>query len=183
MAYNFSPFKEKLKNTEDWLKREYTTIRTGQATPAVLDTVKVESYGTTMGIAQVANVGIEDAKTLRITPWDNSMIKEIEKAIIVSNLGLSVSADDQGLRVSFPQLTAERRTMLAKIAKEKLEEARIAVRKERERVMKEVDAQEEESTLREDEAKRTRNEVQKMVDEQNKKLEELKDRKEKEIQN
>ena len=181
MAYNFTPFKDKLKSTEDWLKREYSTIRTGQATPAVLDGIKVETYGTAMPLNQVANIGIEDSKSLRVAPWDASMVKDIEKAITVANLGVSVGSDEKGVRVTFPQLTAERRTMIIKIAKEKLEEARIAVRKERERVMKDVDAKEEESTVGEDEAKKLRTDVQKLVDEGNKKLEELKDKKEKEI--
>ncbi len=181
MAYNFTPFKDKLKSTEEWLRREYSTIRTGQTTPAILDGIKVESYGTLMPLNQVANIGIEDAKSLRVNPWDASMVKDIEKAITVANLGVSVGSDDKGVRVTFPQLTAERRTMIIKIAKEKLEEARIAVRKERERVMKDVDGQEEEGLLGEDEAKKVRNDVQKFVDEANKKLEDLKNLKEKEI--
>src|SRR3989344_3821515 len=90
--YNFSGFKEKSAHTEDWLRKEYSNIRTGQAVPAVLDAVKVDSYGTQMQLNQVASVTVEDAKTLRIVPWDSSQIKAVEKAIIVSNLGLNPTA-------------------------------------------------------------------------------------------
>lgn len=181
MAYNFAQFKEKIKGIEDWLKKEYQSIRTGQATPSILDGISVESYGSMMPINQVANIGIEDPKTLKITPWDATVTKEIEKAIQTSDLGLSVRVDDSGLRVIFPPLTAERRTMFVKLAKEKLEDAKISVRKEREKTLKDFDAKEEAGAVTEDEVKRLRNELQKMIDEINKKLEEIKDKKEKEI--
>lgn len=181
MAYNYTPFKDKAKQIEDWLKKEYSSLRTGQATPAVLDNVQVESYGARVPLNQVANVSIEDSKTLRIAPWDPSSIKDIERAIQVSDLGLSVRVDETGLRASFPALTGERRLGLVKIAKEKLEEAKISVRKERERVLKDFDAQEDAGKMTEDDVKRGKTELQKHVDEINKKLEELKDRKEKEI--
>jgi ribosome recycling factor len=80
-------------------------VRTGRATPAILDGIQIESYGTRMGLSQVANIGVEDARTLRISPWDASNTKEIEKAITVANLGLSVGVDERGIRVSFPELS------------------------------------------------------------------------------
>jgi ribosome recycling factor len=181
MAYNFTPFKDKTKNIEDWLKREFSSIRTGQASPSILDGISVESYGTKMSLNQIANITIEDARTLKISPWDTTQIKDIEKAIIVSNLGLSARIDDTGLHISFPQLTADRRTSLVKISKEKAEEAKISLRKERERVLKDIDAKEEEGSVSEDEKKRLKNELQKLVDEMNKKFDEIKERKEKEI--
>jgi ribosome recycling factor len=181
MAYNFNQCKDKMKQIEEWLKREYGGIRTGQATPVVLDNVTVESYGTRMSISKVANISIEDPKTLKITPWDTSMIKDIEKAITASDIGLSVRIDDSGVRAIFPPLTEERRGMFVKLAKEKLEEAKISVRKERERVLKDLDANEEEGKMSEDEVKRTKNELQKLVDAANKNLEDTKSRKEKEI--
>lgn len=183
MAYNFTPFKEKMKHTEDWLRKEYTGIRTGQATPAILDSVTVEAYGSHTPLNQIANISIEDARTLRVTPWDASQVKDIEKAITASNLGLSLRTDETGVRASFPSLTSERRTQLIKLAKEKLEEARISIRKEREKVMKDIESQDENGSISEDEAKRNRTEVQKLVDEANKKLEEIRERKEKEIAN
>jgi ribosome recycling factor len=157
MNYDFNAFKKQLAGTEEWLKKELQQIRTGQASPAVLDSVKVESYGTPMSMKEVASVTIEGARTLRITPWDMSQAKAIEKAITIANLGVSVAVDDQGLRVSFPDLTAETRTQIAKNAKDKLEEAKKQIR------------------LHKD--------MQKLVDEMNKKLEDVFAKKEKEIIN
>ena len=181
MAYNFSPFKQNVKNLEDWLKGEFTTIRTGRATPAILDGVKVEAYGSDMSVTQLANISIEDARTLRITPWDMSQVKAIEKGITVSDLGLSVAVDAVGIRVMFPELTSERRGALVKIAKQKLEEARITLRNVREKVLKEVEGQEKSGKISEDEKFRTKAELQKMVDEAGRVLEEKFAKKEKEI--
>ncbi|OHA16211.1 MAG: ribosome recycling factor [Candidatus Taylorbacteria bacterium RIFCSPLOWO2_12_FULL_43_20] len=179
--YNFSGFKEKSAHTEDWLRKEYSNIRTGQAVPAVLDAVKVDSYGTQMQLNQVASVTVEDAKTLRIVPWDSSQIKAVEKAIIVSNLGLSPRVDDTYLRVTFPPLTGERRTMLAKTVKEKMEQAKITIRNERERIIKDFQQKEKEGEMAEDDIKKAKSELQKLVDEINGKLEEVMKKKEKEI--
>lgn len=183
MAYNFNPFKDKIKSIEEWLKKEFGGIRTGQASPSILDGITVEVYGSQMPLNQIANIGIEDAKTLKISPWDASQVKDIERAITVSNLGLSLRTDESCVRASFPQLTAERRTMLMKLAKEKMEEARISLRKERERTLKDIDAQEDAGAVTEDEKKRLQNEVQKMVDAANKSFEDSYGRKEKEISN
>jgi ribosome recycling factor len=109
MAYDFKGFESSIKNILEKLGRELAGVRTGRATPAILDSVTVESYGTRMNISQVANVNVEDARTLRITPWDMSNAKEIEKAITMANLGLSVGMDEKGVRVNFPDLTGERR--------------------------------------------------------------------------
>lgn len=181
MAYNFSSFKQNIKDLEEWLKREFTTIRTGRATPAILDGVKVEAYGSDMSVTQLANISIEDARSLRITPWDMSQVKAIEKGITASDLGLSISVDDKGVRVLFPELTSDRRTALIKIAKQKLEDARITLRAEREKVIKDVDSQEKLGKISEDEKFRTKAELQKMVDDAGRVLEEALTKKEKEI--
>lgn len=181
MAYNFTSFKSNVKETEEWLKREFTTIRTGRATPAILDSVKVEAYGSLMAINELANVSIEDARMLRITPWDMTIAKDIEKAMIVSDLGLSVTVDDKGLRVIFPDLTSDRRVALIKIAKQKLEDAKVALRTEREKVIKDIDRQEKEGEMSEDEKFRIKAELQKMLDESNRSLDEVFAKKEKEI--
>ena len=140
MAYDFNPLKKQLTGVEEWLKKEFQQIRTGQATPAVLDNVKVEIYGAPMGLKEVASVIIEGARTLRIAPWDKSQTKEIEKAITVANLGLSVVVDDQGLRVNFPELTEDRRKDIAKMAKDKLEESKKQVRQHREGIIRDLTA-------------------------------------------
>jgi len=112
MAYDFNPLKKRTTEIEEWLRKELSGIRTGRASAAILDTLAVEAYGSMMPINQVANITNEDARTLRITPWDNSLIKSLEKAITSSNLGLSAAVDDKGLRLNFPELTGERRTQL-----------------------------------------------------------------------
>ena len=181
MQYNFSQFKTELKKVEDFLHKEFTQLNIGRASPMVLDGVSVDSYGSRMPLKNVANVSIEDPKTLRIAPWDKSQVKEIEKAIIASNLGLSVATDDQGLRVIFPQLTTETRGSLVKVLKEKLEEARITVRRERENVWKDVEQKERDAKLTEDEKFRAKEDLQKLIDEVNNNLESIFEKKEREV--
>ncbi len=179
MSYNFMNFKNELKKVEDFLSKEYGQLNIGRASPIVLDGVMVESYGMKQPIKNVASVGIEDPKTLRINPWDKSNIKEIEKAIMAANLGLSTAVDESGMRVIFPQLTGENRQKLVKVLKDKLEDARISVRKVRQDGMDELAAAE----LNEDELKRGKDELQKLVDEANKNLEGIFSKKEAEVLN
>jgi len=181
MQYNFSSFKTELKKVEEFLGKEYRELNIGRASPMVLDSVSVSSYGSFVPLKNVANISIEDPKTLRIAPWDKSQIKDIEKAIISSNLGLSVATDDIGIRVIFPQLTTETRQTLVKVLKEKLEEQRIAVRRERERIWEDVQAKEKEGKLTEDEKFRAKEELQKIIDEVNRNLEATFDKKEREV--
>src|SRR3989344_9301668 len=128
MAYDFKPFEKKIAEIVERLGKELSGVRTGRAAPAILDGVQVESYGTRLPLNQVANIAIEDARTLRVAPWDMGNVKEVERAITSANLGLSVGADERGVRVFFPELTQERRTALVKLAKERVEEARTALR-------------------------------------------------------
>lgn len=182
MAYNFNTFKQGAEQAVEWLKREYAGLRTGKAAPAILDTVLVDAYGSKTPINQLANVNLEGPQSIRIVPWDASVSKSIESAIQQSNLGLSVSIDDKGLRVNFPSLTSERRTELAKVAKQKHEEARVRVRTEREKIHSDVDKKEKAGELGKDDAFRAKQDLQKLVDEANSKLEDLLSKKEKEIQ-
>lgn len=161
--------------------RELSSVRTGRATPAILDTIKPEVYGTRTPINQVAAVNIEDARTLRIVPWDKSLTKIIEAAIQNANLGIGVGSDDQGLRVTFPELTAERRTMLLKVANEKLEAARITLRGHRTDTLKALEAAEKEGGMGKDELARFKDDVQKKIDKGNEALEALFKRKEAEV--
>lgn len=164
MAYDFNPLKAHIKETEEWLSRELAGVRTGRATPALLDAVKPEAYGTRTPLNQLAAVAIEDARTLRITPWDKGVAKDIEKAITEADLGVSVAVDDAGLRVSFPQLTAERRTMLQKIANEKHEQAKVTLRGHRTDAIKELDELEKGGGYGKDEVARYKAEAQKLID-------------------
>ncbi len=181
MAYDFSKFKKSIAGAEEWLKKEFSGIRTGQASPALLDGVKVDSYGAHVPLSQIGSVMTEGPRTIRITPWDISQAKDIEKAITLANLGVSVSVDDKGLRVNFPELTEERRKEIVKIAKERLEEGKKRVRVARDEVMKDLQAKEKAGGIGEDEVFRHQKEIQKFVDECNKKLEEFYSKKEKEI--
>jgi len=177
MAYNTQNFKSELKKIEEWLSKEYGQVHTGRATPIVLDSIMVESYGSHMPIKNVAGITIEDPKTLRIAPWDKNQIKGIESAISAANLGLSVVSDSDGVRVIFPMLTTENRSKLVKVLKEKLEEARISVRKERQNEIDKL------ADLPEDEVKRGKEDIQKAVDEGNSNLEAIFNKKETEIMN
>jgi len=183
MIYDFSQFQEKIGGVEDWLSREFSMIRTGRATSVILDNVKVDSYGAKVVISHVAGISTEDAKTLRVTPWDKGQIKDIEQAIISSDLGISVVADDQGLRVIFPELTGERRSALIKLMKEKLEEARISLRGGRDEVWDDIQEKEKTGALSEDEKFHAKDEMEKRVSDTNKKLDVMAEKKEKEISN
>jgi len=180
MAYDFTKFKNRIKEVEEWLKKEFSNVRTGRAMPSILDVVKVDSYGSFMGISELATIALEDARCLRIVPWDKTQTKGIEKAITIANLGVSVIVDDKGLRVIFPELTGERRVEIAKIAKTKLEESKVTLRKYREEAIKEIQALKK-NGVGEDDIKRYEKELQKFVDEGNKKLEAEFQKKEKEI--
>ena len=181
MQYNFGQFKNDLKKIEEWLSKEYSQIHTGRASPAVLDSVMISSYGSMMPIKNVAAISIEDPKTLRISPWDKGQIKDIEKGIQTSGFPLSVLTDGEGLRVIFPQLTEESRVNLVKLLKAKLEDARISARKEREKVWDDIQAQEKAGKIPEDEKFRAKNDLQKIVDTANNSLEEIFYKKEKEV--
>ncbi len=181
MMYNFSNFKIEIKKVGDFLSKEYSQLNIGRASPMVLDGVSVEAYGSRVPLKNVASVGIEDPKTLRIVPFDKNQIKEIEKAIATANLGLSVATDDMGIRVIFPQLTTETRQTLVKVLKEKLEEQRVTVRRERERIWDDVQSKQKEGKLTEDEKFKAKDELQKIIDEANRNLEAVFEKKQKEV--
>lgn len=179
--YMHSELEKRLAELIEWLLSEYAGIRTGQATPTLLDGVKVENYGSVVPINQVGTVGVENARTLRVSVWDADIIPAIERAIIDADLGVSVATDGTSLRVSFPELTGERREQLMKIAKAKLEEARVSVRGARDDATKEIDKLQKEGEISEDEKFNRKEEVQKKVEEMNKSLDQLFAKKEEEI--
>ncbi len=181
MAYDFKALDGHIQETEEWLSREFSGIRTGRASAALLDGVRPEAYGTRSPLRDIASVAVEDARTIRIAPWDKTLSKAIEKAITESDLGVSVVTDDAGLRVIFPELTAERRTMLLKLAGEKVEQARITLRGHRGEAIKGIEAAEKEGGMGQDEVKRLKDEVQKKVDAGTEALEALLKKKQEEI--
>lgn len=181
--FNWNETKEKIKDIENWLSKELSVIRTGRATPTILDFVQVDAYGSRMPVKEVANILVEDVKTVRVEPWDQNLIKNIEKAINDSNLGLSLSPFEKGLRVIFPDLTSERREQFIKVVKGKLEESRISVRSLRDKVLKAVDEKEKSGALSKDDKFRLKEELQKIVDDANVRLEDQAQKKEMEIKN
>jgi ribosome recycling factor len=181
MAYDFKPFDARLAAVSDWLGKELSAIRTGRANVAILDGVLVESYGSRMPINQLASVSAEDPRTLKVAPWDQTVVKAIEAGIRDADLGLSVMSDGKVLRVVFPELTAERREMLIKQAGKKLEEARISLRKERQDCWDDIQAKEKEGGMSEDDKLRHKDEMQKKVDDLNAAMEKALEAKESEI--
>ncbi|MCD5381210.1 MAG: ribosome recycling factor [Candidatus Pacebacteria bacterium] len=173
--------KKKLQETKEWLQKEYSGIRTGQASPSLLDAIKVDNYGSMTPINQVGSVGIEDARTLKISPWDVTSAPAIEQAIRDADLGVSVVTDSAGLRVIFPELTVERREQLLKLAKSKLEDARITIRAARDEQMKLIEKSEKDGDISEDEKFGKKQSIQEDVDESNKGLDVLFDQKELEL--
>lgn len=181
MAYDFSGFKKKVGDIAEHLSKELSAIHTGRASVALLDVVSVESYGSYLPIPHIATVATEDARTIRIVPWDKTNAKAIEKAINEADLGVSVAVDDQGLRIFFPPLTTERRVSFTKIVGDRVEDARVSVKSEREKTKNDIIATEKDGGMSEDEKVRALEELQKLVDEANNTLGALGDKKEKEI--
>jgi ribosome recycling factor len=181
MMYQFNELKQNLNKVKEWFSGELAGIRTGRATVSLLDSVKVEAYGAQSPLNQVAGVAIEDARTIRINPYDVSQVKDIEKAITDADLGVSISTDEKGLRVIFPELTSERRELLVKQVGKKLEEARISVRKEREGVWDDIQEKEKSGDMTEDEKFKSKEEMEKIITDFQKELEELSNTKENEI--
>ncbi|MBP9759755.1 MAG: ribosome recycling factor [Candidatus Pacebacteria bacterium] len=180
--YTFTTLTSAIQDIADHLKNELMSIRTSQAAPALLDNVHVEAYGSMMPLNQVGSVTIEDSRTLRVSAWDIAQVHALEKAIRNAELGVSVSADEKGVRVSFPELTSDRRTQLLKLTRTKLEEARTAIRQVREHTWQDIQKKEKEKELSEDDKFRAKEGMEKLVKEGNDKLEEMAVRKEEELQ-
>lgn len=178
MNYDFTKTKEVFSDAEAHLKQEYLQISTGRANPSLLDSLNIDSYGSVQPIKNVASISLEDARTMKIVPWDKSHIQLIEKSLHDSQLPFSVSVDDTGVRVHIPQLTEESRIGIVKLLKEKLENARIKIRTIRQDAVKEIEAGEENGDYSGDATHGFKDELQKMVDTSNKNLEELFSKKE-----
>lgn len=181
VAYDFSKLKTNIKETEEWLARELSGVRTGRATPTLLDAVKPEAYGARTPLSQLASISVEDARTLRVIPWDKDVLKAIEKGITEADLGVGVATDDQGLRVSFPELTSERRIQLSKIAGDKTEQAKVTLRSHRTDALKMLEAAEKAGGMGKDEFERLKVELQKLIDAGNEALAKILEKKENEI--
>jgi ribosome recycling factor len=157
-------YNEKMQKAIDNLKNDFSTIRAGRANPHILDKIKVDYYGTPTGIQGVANVSVPEARTLMIAPWEPKMIKEIEKAILASDLGITPNNDGKNVILRFPELTEERRKELAKDIKKKGEEAKVAVRNIRRDANEAVKKQNKAGELSEDEQAKEEKNIQKATD-------------------
>jgi len=179
--YNFKILEKELKKASEWFSSEIVSLRTGRANPALVEHIKVNSYGSDMPIEHIAAVSVEDARTILIKPWDKSNVQPIESAIRASNLGLQPVVDQENIRIILPELTEERRTSLKKILREKLEDAKVTARQARDEVWSDIQEQERAGTISEDDKFRLKDDMQEIVDKAIKSLDEIADKKESEI--
>lgn len=182
MPYDLSPLQKKLPEIEAWLKKELSLLRTGRASPALLDNINIDYYGAKQPLKHIGAINIEDVRTLRIRPWDVSLIPQIDQAIRNAGMGLQAIAEKDSVRVIFPELTEERRKALLKVVSEKLEEARISIRKIRDEYWRGIQGKEREGKISEDEKFRLKDDLQELIDESQKRMEEMVKMKEKEIE-
>jgi ribosome recycling factor len=173
--------KKRMDKSIDALKSELTKIRTGRAHPSLLDHLTVEYYGSEVPFSQVANVGIEDSRTLTVTPWEKSMVPVIEKAIMNSDLGLNPASAGTVIRVPMPPLTEERRKDLVRLVKSEAENSRVAIRNIRRDANSDFKDLLKEKEISEDEARKAEDDIQKLTDQHIARIEEVLAEKEKEL--
>jgi ribosome recycling factor len=164
MDAKLEQFNAKMEKTVETLKEEYSTIRAGRANPHLLDKLRVDYYGQPSALQSVANVSVPEARVIQIQPWESKLIKEIEKAILNSDLGLNPSNDGKTIRLVFPELTEERRKDLVKDVKKKAEATKVAVRNIRRDANELFKKQSKASEISEDEFKHLEDNVQKITD-------------------
>ena len=178
---DYKEFTDKMEKTCSVLSEQFAAVRAGRANAAVLDQITVEYYGSATPRQQVATISSPDPRTLTIQPWDQSILKGIEKAILTSELGINPQNDGRMIRLVFPQLTEERRKDLAKQVKKYAEEAKVAVRNVRREGIEKFKKQQKASEITEDDYKQMEKEFQKLVDDYTKKVDALAAKKEKEL--
>jgi ribosome recycling factor len=172
---------EPMKKTLERMKADLASIRTGRASTALLDSVKVDSYGSMLPINQLASLSIPDAKTIEIRPWDMSQLQSIEKAILKSDIGLTPANDGKIIRLTMPKLTEERRKDIMKGIHKNSEDFKVAIRNERRQIVEHIKKAEKDKTITEDERKKGEAESQKLTDLYMKKIDDLLAVKEKEV--
>lgn len=181
MDSRLNPFQDKMEKTLNNLLEEYSGIRAGRANPHVLDKLRVDYYGTPSPIQSVANVSVPEPRMIQIQPWETSMVKEIEKAIICSDLGINPTNDGKLIRLVFPELTEERRKELAKDIKKKGEEAKVATRNIRREAIDSIKKAGKEDGISDDEVKDLEDDAQKLTDKFIAKIDDAVETKSKEI--
>ena len=178
---DYKEFESKMKKTCEALTAQLATIRAGRANAAVLDQIQVDYYGAPTPIQQVASISTPDPRSLVIQPWDGSVLKGIEKAILASELGINPQNDGRMIRLVFPPLTEERRKELAKQTKKYGEEAKVAIRNIRRDAIEKFKKQQKASEITEDELKMAEKDLQKMTDDYIKEIDKITEKKEKEL--
>ena len=179
--FEMKPFEQKMKKSISVLEEDFATIRVGRASAKVLDKITVPYYGTPTGLEGVATIKATDARTLVITPWEASMLKEIEKAILASDVGITPANDGKILRLIFPQLTEERRKEIRKQVQKYSEEAKVVIRNNRRDANEDAKKQKKDGVLTEDELKAAEKTIQDLTDKYIKRIEEMTAKKEKDI--
>lgn len=165
--------REQMDAAVEAMRREFASVRTGKATPALLDTVRVDAYGSKMPVNQVATINTPEPRLIVIQPWDKSLIGEIERAIQGADLGLNPSNDGNVIRVPIPPLSEERRKDMVRLLHKMAEEGRISVRHARQEANKEIKQRQQDHEISEDEARRQLDEVQRVTDEYVARIDEL----------
>ena len=178
---DYKEFEHKMTKTCESLSTTLATIRAGRANAAVLDQIQVDYYGVPTPIQQVASVGSPDPRSLLITPWDKSVLKAIEKAILTSDLGINPQNDGHSIRLVFPPLTEERRKELVKMTKKYGEESKVAIRNIRRDAVERFKKQQKASEITEDDYKIAEKDVQKLTDDYIKEIDKITEKKEKEL--
>ncbi len=173
--------KRKMEKTLELMKEELRSIRTGRATPGLVENIRVSCYGSLTPIKQLANIAAPEPQLIVISPYDHSILKDIEKAIINSELGLATNTDGKVIRISIPPLSEDRRKKIVIQIKEMTEATKISIRNLRREANKHIDKEEKDSQLTEDDAKKTKDQIQKLTHDNEKKLDEVLDHKTKEI--
>ena len=181
MSADYKEYSDKMKKTTEVLSQQFASVRAGRANAAVLDQISVEYYGTPTPIQQIASVASPDPRTLTIQPWDASALKNIEKAILASDLGINPQNDGRIIRLVFPQLTEERRKELAKLVRKYGEEGKVAIRNIRRDAMDSFKKQQKKSEITEDDLKGIEKDLQKLTDDAIKEIDNLTAKKEKEL--
>ena len=177
----FDKLEERMNKTLSVLEENFSEIRAGRANPAILNKISVEYYGVPTPINQVAGISVPEARLIVIQPWDASVLKDIEKAILASDIGLNPNNDGKVIRLAFPELTEERRKDLVKDIKKIAEESKVAIRAIRRDGIDEAKEMEKESLMTEDELKKAEDQIQKLTDKKIAEIDVILDKKEKEI--
>ena len=178
---DYKSIEDRMEKSISVYAEKLSEVRAGRANPAILNKVKIDYYGTPTPINQVAGVSVPEARLIVIQPWDVSVLKEIEKAILASDIGINPNNDGKVIRLAFPELTEERRKELVKDIKKIAEEAKVAVRQVRRDGLDEYKAKQKNSEITEDELKQAENDIQKITDKMIDEIDKILDNKEKEI--